>query len=67
MFMQTVNSLHSDNGEERINLLSEMEIAYWCNKLCITEQQLRNAIFIEGPLVKNVIDYLIRHGLISPS
>jgi hypothetical protein len=65
--MQTVNSQNPDKGEERINVLSEMEIAYWCNKLCITEQQLRNAIFIEGPLVNNVIAYLIRHELISPS
>jgi hypothetical protein len=67
MFMQPANSQHPDKGEERINVLSEMEIAYWCNQLSITEQQLRNAIFIEGPLLNNVIAYLIRHGLISPS
>jgi hypothetical protein len=67
MFMQTLNSQNPGKGEERINVLSEMEIAYWCSKLCITEQQLRNAIFIEGPMVNNVIAYLIRHGLISPS
>ena len=67
MFMQTVNSQHPDKGDERINLLSEMEITFWCSKLRITEQQLRNAIFIEGPLVNNVINYLVRHGLISAS
>lgn len=58
-----LDELH--NGDERINVLNENELRIWSLRLGITEQQLRNAIFIEGPLLKEVKNYLRRHGLIS--
>ena len=50
----------------RINILSEDHITFWTKHLKVTEQQLRNAIFICGPVVKDVKQYLERNGHINP-
>ncbi|HEU4471502.1 MAG TPA: DUF3606 domain-containing protein [Flavisolibacter sp.] len=61
--MHTTNE--AEKNEERIDVLSDSSIHFWINELRITEQQLRNAVFIAGPLVKDVIAYLKRHGLMA--
>lgn len=58
--MQSTNE--QKKGEERINVLSEEDIKNWSQYFGISEQQLRNAVFIEGPYVSNVHEYLKRHG-----
>lgn len=63
--MQATHLDELHNGDERINVLNENELRIWSIRLGITEQQLRNAIFIEGPLLWEVKNYLRRHGLLS--
>ena len=47
---------------ESINVLSDEEVQYWSAQLGVTEQQLRNAVFMEGPLLHNVRAWLQQHG-----
>jgi hypothetical protein len=51
--------------ENRINILDEDQVYHWMTRLQVTEQQLRNAVFISGPLISDVKAYLSRHGHIS--
>lgn len=44
----------------RINLLSTMEVNYWCQTLNCTETRLRNAVLAVGALVADVRAYLAR-------
>ena len=44
----------------RINLLSTVEVNYWCQTLNCTETRLRNAVLAVGPLVADVRGYLSR-------
>ena len=57
------NTTHQD--DLKINVLIDAEVEYWMKECDITEQQLRNAVFIAGSTVKDVKDYLKKHGLIS--
>lgn len=42
----------------RINLGQDYEVRYWCEKLGVTEDQLKSAVAKVGPLVKNVREHL---------
>jgi hypothetical protein len=64
--MTPFNPNHPSQAGQKINVLNEQAIVYWTRHFGITEQQLRNAIFIEGPFEKDVRTYLQRHGLIQP-
>ena len=44
----------------RINLLSTVEVNYWCQSLNCTETRLRNAVLAVGPLAAEVQAYLNR-------
>lgn len=46
----------------QIDVLCDQSILFWTSHFGITEQQLRNAVFIEGPAIGNVASYLERHG-----
>jgi hypothetical protein len=61
-------TMHNDlspQEEGRIDVLSDDSIRYWIAKLNITEQQLRNAVFIVGSRSEDVVAYLRRHGFIK--
>ena len=44
----------------RINILSTIEVNYWCQTLNCTETRLRNALHAMGPLAADVRAYLSR-------
>ena len=46
----------------RINILNDEQVRFWTLHLDVTEQQLRNAVFIAGPIIKEVKKYLKQHG-----
>ena len=41
-----------------INVLDDDHIQFWTAHFSISERELRNAVFIAGPLVVNVKNYL---------
>lgn len=43
----------------RISITSENELRYWTKALACTEDQLRTAISIVGPMMKAVRKYLL--------
>jgi hypothetical protein len=57
------NTPHQDGL--KINFLIDAEVEYWIKELGVTEQQLRNAVFIAGSTIKDVKHYLRKHELIS--
>jgi hypothetical protein len=61
----TTNTNSSYQENLKINVLIDAEVEYWIKEFGITEQQLRNAVFIAGSTIKDVKDYLRKHGLIS--
>jgi hypothetical protein len=44
----------------RINVLSTIEVNYWCQALNCTETRLRNALHAVGPLAADVRAHLHR-------
>ena len=44
----------------RINILSTVEVNYWCQTLNCPETRLRNALHAVGPLAADVRPYLSR-------
>lgn len=44
----------------RINVNQTYEVRYWCGVLNCTEQQLRDAVKVVGPMVADVRRYLGR-------
>lgn len=55
----------TDSSMHEINILNDQSVQYWTKQFGVTEQQLRNAVFIEGPEVKKVQAYLLRHGYVQ--
>jgi hypothetical protein len=49
----------------RINILKDEQVDFWTKQLGVTEQQLRNAVFICGPIVKEVKKYLKQQGQLN--
>ena len=45
----------------RINILKEEQIKFWTRHLQVTEEQLRYAVFICGPIMKDIKGFLERH------
>jgi Protein of unknown function (DUF3606) len=41
-----------------INIGQDYEVRYWCEKLGISEDQLKSAVAKVGPLVKHVREHL---------
>lgn len=64
-----MNNLNTKKGSRfypdssYINVLSDDDIALWTKQLQITEDQLRKAVFLAGPLVTDVKKYLEKRGL----
>ena len=42
----------------RINIGQDYEVRYWCEKLGVSEEQLKSAVAKVGPLVKHVREHL---------
>ena len=42
----------------RINIEQDYEVRYWCEKLGVSEDQLKSAVAKAGPMVKNVREHL---------
>ncbi len=42
-----------------INIGQDYEVRYWCEKLGVTEDQLKRAVAKVGPLVKHVREHLM--------
>lgn len=45
----------------RINILKDEQIKFWTTHLQVTEEQLRYAVFICGPIMKDIKGFLERH------
>jgi hypothetical protein len=41
-----------------ININQEYEVRYWCEKLGVSEDQLKSAVAKVGPIVKHVREHL---------
>jgi hypothetical protein len=41
-----------------INIGQDYEVRYWCEKLGVSEEQLKSAVAKVGPLVKHVREHL---------
>lgn len=54
-----------DHEQAKINVLSDEDVKRWSVYFNISDEQLRNAVFIAGPLVQDVREFLLRKGLIS--
>ena len=48
-----------------IDILNDEHVEFWTSHLSVTEIELRNAVFIAGPLIKDVKDYLVRKGKLA--
>jgi hypothetical protein len=44
--------------DSRINIEQDYEVRYWCEKLSVSEDQLKSAVAKAGPMVKNVREHL---------
>ncbi|MGZ5287304.1 MAG: DUF3606 domain-containing protein [Flavisolibacter sp.] len=42
----------------RINVSNPKQVTFWSRHLGVTEEQLRHVIFICGPIVKEIREYL---------
>jgi len=42
-----------------INISQDYEVRYWCEKLGVTDDQLKSAVAKVGPLVKHVREHLM--------
>ena len=52
----------TDIARQRIDLLHETDVAYWCRILNVSPEQLRVAVQHAGPQVGEVRHYLQSHG-----
>lgn len=50
----------------RINILNDDQVVFWTKHLNVTERQLRNAVFISGPIAKHVKEYLDKNQASKP-
>jgi hypothetical protein len=55
----------ASDSSRLINILNDREISYWTTAFGVTEQQLRNAVFIAGKSAEEVEAYLRRNGHID--
>lgn len=52
--MSDDKTLRGSQDRERINVHEAYELKYWSNKWSVSEQQLRDAVDLVGPMVKDV-------------
>jgi hypothetical protein len=45
----------------RINILKDEQVLFWTRYLQVTEEQLHYAVFICGPIMKDIRGFLERH------
>lgn len=46
------------HDDSRININQDYEVRYWCEKLGVSEEQLKSAVAKVGSLVKHVREHL---------
>ena len=56
------NTASADMNSQRIDLLHETDVAYWCRILNVSPEQLRIAVQHAGPKAVEVQHYLKANG-----